>query len=223
VVNSTSCPPGRRLGHQRCVARTGGAPLAGGLLLSGDGVDRRAASTHAPVAKSSSARLLSSKSSTTSTPPSPSQRDAVGLGGAIHATTRRRSTPPSPGLTSVWSSRTPSSPPCPIALRRDEGVGFRRELGSLACVSSRTSSPSTWREPVLLRSRGFRAASRRVADAMAPCNARGRQSLRQPSAARDARRAVEEARDEVRAFVGRSPRRHLHGVAPSPVTSPSRA
>jgi len=43
-------------------------------------------------------------------------------------------------------------------------------------------------------------------------------------AARDARRAVEEARDEVAAFVGRSPAASSSpGVAPSPVTSPSRA
>ena len=85
-----------------------------------------------------------------------------GLGGAIHATDQKEIDAAIAGLDVGMvfaNSIVASMPELPFGGVKESGFG--RELGSSAFASSRTSSPSTWRDPVLLRPRGLGAAARR--------------------------------------------------------------
>ena len=115
--------------------------------------------------------------------------------------------------TSAWSSPTPSSPRCPncpsAAPRSRASVA---NSASSACASSPTSSPSTSRESVLLRSRGVRTASRRSGrrDGAVAARRRGQPVGQPPRRARRAPRGRRGARRGRGLRRGQAGRRHLH-------------
>jgi len=122
--------PGRRLGHQRCGRSNGRRPFGpAGLLLSGDGVDRRAGrltrgseELFGPVAVVEVVDDLDAAIAFANATP-------WGLGGAIHATDQKEIDAAIAGLTSYGLRELRRRLHAELPFGGTKESGFGRELG----------------------------------------------------------------------------------------------